>query len=346
MREHYDKLLALVVGLALLVTLVILGWRLGGMRSAQQDFNARLDELTPAHPRAVKADIRPYEEAEAKLKEPFQLPDWTNSLFVPETRVYCVDCRRPIPFYAEKCPFCGAEQPPLEEKLEDKDADGMLDEWEAKWGFNPHDPRDAELDSDQDGFTNLEEFRAGTNPKDSQSHPPITAKLYVKNIETMPFKLLFKSALKMPDGSLKFALNTREFNPKTYFVKVGDTNIEGFDIVKYEPRVITVPLGTISGAVQRVDASVLTLRRNNKLIPLERGKEQQWQDYTVHLFFAAENREIVVKSDGVFRLKDREYKLISVDIEKEAVVIEDTLDRSRVEIGKVPSLTSARDFVE
>ena len=81
----------------------------------------------------------------------------------------------------------------------DKDGDGMLDEWEIRSGLNPNDPDDAYLDPDGDGLTNLEEFlyyeetgryinpmnpdtdgdgwsdleeiRAGTDPTDPLSYP-------------------------------------------------------------------------------------------------------------------------------------------------------------------------------
>jgi len=49
----------------------------------------------------------------------------------------------------------------------DSDGDGMSDAWENQYfgagGANPND------DFDNDGFSNLREFRAGTNPKDDQS---------------------------------------------------------------------------------------------------------------------------------------------------------------------------------
>ncbi|MCH2170734.1 hypothetical protein MK489_08105 [Myxococcota bacterium] len=48
----------------------------------------------------------------------------------------------------------------------DDDGDGASDDWEVQYGLDPLDPGDAEIDSDFDGLTNLEEFLAGTLPVD------------------------------------------------------------------------------------------------------------------------------------------------------------------------------------
>jgi hypothetical protein len=49
----------------------------------------------------------------------------------------------------------------------DTDNDGMPNEWETLYGFNPNDPADAALDCDNDGATNLAEYLAGTDPCDT-----------------------------------------------------------------------------------------------------------------------------------------------------------------------------------
>ena len=46
----------------------------------------------------------------------------------------------------------------------DTDGDGMPDWWEEKYGFDPLDPSDADEDLDDDGLTNLEEYRHHTLP--------------------------------------------------------------------------------------------------------------------------------------------------------------------------------------
>ncbi len=47
----------------------------------------------------------------------------------------------------------------------DSDGDGIPDDYEIANGMNPHDPSDAAGDIDGDGISNLEEYKAGTNPR-------------------------------------------------------------------------------------------------------------------------------------------------------------------------------------
>ena len=48
----------------------------------------------------------------------------------------------------------------------DTDGDGMPDEWERRHDLNPVDVSDGAVDADEDGYTNVEEFLNGTNPRE------------------------------------------------------------------------------------------------------------------------------------------------------------------------------------
>jgi len=50
----------------------------------------------------------------------------------------------------------------------DDDNDGMADDWEIKYGFDPLNEQDASLDADNDGLTNLQEYQLNFNPIDSK----------------------------------------------------------------------------------------------------------------------------------------------------------------------------------
>ena len=47
----------------------------------------------------------------------------------------------------------------------------MPDNWEIRYGLDPLNPSDAALDRDKDGYSNLEEYKAGTDPSDPGSNP-------------------------------------------------------------------------------------------------------------------------------------------------------------------------------
>ena len=52
----------------------------------------------------------------------------------------------------------------------DSDRDGMHDEWEIQYGLNATSAGDAVLDQDQDGYSNIEEFLNGTDPRQFKNY--------------------------------------------------------------------------------------------------------------------------------------------------------------------------------
>lgn len=55
----------------------------------------------------------------------------------------------------------------------DQDNDFMDDGWESFHGLDPHEKADSSMDMDYDGYSNREEFEAGTDPGESRSFPGI-----------------------------------------------------------------------------------------------------------------------------------------------------------------------------
>lgn len=90
-----------------------------------------------------------------------------------------------------------AEEPVQSLDPELKTSDKILVRWKMAYGFDIEDPGVASQDEDNDGFTNREEFEAGTNPVDSQSTPAKWIKLRLQSFE--PVELQASFVAKAPD---------------------------------------------------------------------------------------------------------------------------------------------------
>ena len=362
LKLHYDKILAFVVMALLVGSLLYLAVRISTMHKDKEQFESEIRSYKPKHANAVVIDTKSFSETMANIEHPFQLESeqWTNTMvFVPERRVWCVDCRRPISYAIMKCPFCSTEQPlPVElDEKRDSDLDGMPDKWEKEHGFNPRDASDGESDFDNDGFSNLEEYIGETDAKNKDSSPSITRKLRVLSVVPDPFMFRFKSVVKLPDDSLSFGLNLRKGRlTSTYFVKLHEEIIEdekdkargfkvlkgpekkgkGFELADFKVKFEEKVNASIAGVTQKVDVSVLTLQRNGKNISLVKDQDVQWNEFTAQLAFTFDNTKYTVKVDNVIELKGKKFKVISIDSKKESVLIESVNDGERTAIEKMP----------
>lgn len=314
LKNNYDKVLVLAALVAVVGSAAYLI-----IQIARYSKMIQLGELESLHPATMSPlDVAPLDGLSDAIAGPFQVPEERRHLFVGGLRVSSIPDGFPIPYDATACPFTGTVQPKaVDAEDRDADGDGLSDMWEMKYGLNPYDTRDAQIDTDRDGFSNLEEKQAGTDPTLASEFPPPSAKLRLVRVQVNPFKLRFLGTSKLPDGSVVYQLNLRSLE-RTYFSTMNE-EVEGFTVISYDE---TAP-----------DGPTLILQKAEKSIRLVQGRIQDDQALTAIMVFLVDGRPYRANIGEQLSLLDQFYKV--VDIKENRVVIRDEKSGREVEVVPV-----------
>lgn len=330
-KAYYDRLIALLAIMALLAFLVLLIMRLGNITVDGQRFQEWKSGLRPEFADATNVTLEAFTRGHHALTNPFQVGEWGKKrLSIPEERVSCLDCGRPIPHEVGECTWCKAKIKG-EVVSKDKDEDGILDEWELKYGLNPLDPDDARLDPDKDGFTNIEEYRFGTNPSDASSSPPVIAKLRVAEIRAMPFHLKFMAVNKLTTGDL-FQINSTKSGKTSWYAMNQD--VEGYVLSEFTPIIVEEASGGGKMMV-KMDRSVLTLKSkiSDRIVSLRKGEAVPVSEYEVRFILEIDGSEFSAKHGADFDLRGRKFTVKEVDNKESRVLIRDKESAKETWIG-------------
>jgi hypothetical protein len=115
--------------------------------------------------------------------------------------------------------------------LADTDSDGMPNSWEALYNFNQNSAADAGGDADNDGLSNLQEYIAGTHPRDPSSYLRINVVAGTPDVAVLQFNAVAG---------------------KTYTIFYSDSLAPGtwFRLVDIAPRDATGPLTIYDSTAQ------------------------------------------------------------------------------------------------
>ena len=345
---HWDWLAA-ALGIAVLAVGIVLFTMSGG---ADPEANAsavvrRLMADKKSETGVKPVDMSMFERSLQLAAKPVTVPDVPEdkgSFLVSPRRIFCALCHKPIPDDAKKCPICKGEQPEEEKVAVDTDGDGLPDEWEKKFGLDAT-LADADADSDGDGFTNAEEFAAGTDPSDKKSHPDYfdSLKLVMPLKETMlPF--FFEKAEQLPGGKTRYyfrdpkAKNSYggrglQYNP----LEGEDIGTTGFVVKGLERKTVKVKVSAVKGEKELErpkEVSIATIERKSdgKQLQLRDGEKRTPLDIQATITFSrGEPSEIVVVPGKKFQLYGNTYKVVDIKSAGKGaqVTIEDPLGKIR-----------------
>jgi hypothetical protein len=195
------------------------------------------------------------------------------------------------------------------------DPAGITIQWKLENKFPIDDPSVAQADTDNDGFSNVEEFKENTSPRDPQSRPSLLVKLRVDKFQKVPFRVILRGY--NPDattGQMIFQLNLLDVKTnKTRMVREGDM-IEGYKVGAFRKKIVTeFDKGTNSN--RDVDLSELDLinQRLGETVILIRNKEIESDESFVLLRVDSPVGKVepsrVVRGEK-FKLDGKEYQLL------------------------------------
>jgi len=340
---HWDWLAA-AAGVAVLAGVVV--WK---FVLAEEDDPASSMDLKAPQAQAKPVDMKQFALTERVVEEPTKIPDVPAekaSFLASELRVFCSSadgsggCGRPIPFGLEKClwPGCGVVQKIDEKPSDDTDNDGLPDDWEKKYALSIGED-DSAADLDGDGFTNLEEFEAGTVPNDPKSHPDYLDSLKVMaELKQTYTTLMFVSVYKTPSGlKYKFKDNDpkskRDYNHGNYTVGENEPiGATGFVAKSYEEKFTEKQMG--GGMKKKVDVSIATVerKRDGKLVKLRVGAPKTATDVQATLVYErGGTKQFDVVPGSEFDLNGVKYRVL--DVSKTAkgasVTVENTATKAK-----------------
>jgi hypothetical protein len=227
---------------------------------------------------------------------------------------------------------------------------GIDNAWILKHGLDYTDPELAGKDPDTDGFTNIEEFRAGASPVSDASKPPVWTKLRLSATKIDKLRTKFES---LPQGDLKSVqINTvsaedpsaltgeSRFYEKGEMITLSETGPDGrktetsTPLQFVEARMIN-RLNPKTNSEEEVPVITLLNTADNLKIELTQGEVKD-SPYSLATLVDTRSggKEVALRTGQQFELDPgQSYKL--VDVSEEAATIQDLASGERLTIPRL-----------
>ena len=272
-----DEKIILGLGIAVAVALVILSIK--GYKSLEETF-----KVTHSDPKELsETGEKQIDIAANLLNNP---PEWGNSMLKGRN----IEMLTPIqlfqiPGHHELIDLFNENGTPVHPPIPNK--------WWLRHKIDPSYKDGLARDADNDGFSNLEEYRAKTNPSDSEDFPDLISKLKVVGSSSLKWKVYFSSDIGEDQYQFKYA-DGNKVQLRSQYIGRGarffdkDPALSRFvlnDVIEKEQDA--------GGAQRKVKYAIINDTKKQKLMEIVRGRSNDFlgQDYKVTFVLNALGKE-------------------------------------------------------
>lgn len=316
-KKNYDRFL---LALSAVTLIGCASWLLFQERSFREHYFASVQQSVAGGGKTEPVEIAQIEEVLLSFSKPVVWVPRRSALFVSD-RYLVKDNKLVNPLEEAGLPI----HPPVPNKWFEQNKLDLLDS------------NILQSDNDLDGFSNLEEFSAKTDPQNKDSHPPFVSKLRLKQFVKNPFRMVFKSWYGDPEKSesMSFQINPLDYRFPTQVVNVNGLVAESFKIIKFEKKI-----GVDAQGIEQ-DLSELTLQNEvgeTVVLPLNKVVNSP---RTFGIFkFLGDGTELRVQKGQDFSCGPgggEKYKLI--DINPREALIQDINSGQSVTVPRLEATT-------
>lgn len=314
LKNHIEKLLLAIALVALMASAIMVAMRVGSLHGEIQ-INPPKQNPPPPIDQARLDDML------AQVRKPKTWPGGSPPLFISVPRWWDMDKKTGRR-------FLGTGEPPV---LDDP-TKTIPRQWFKEHGLDYKDPDIDSKDTDNDGWTNAEEYRFKTDPKSAESQPKPSDFLGFGSTIQNKFYLRFQGYSKGGANDYTFQINVNDFD-HTYFVRAGQQikdaqRTESYVVDRFEFEEKQVFDSSLGGNVTK-EVSRLHIHRigeEARDIVLTYRETSLDMQLKVRISPRVEPKQEIVRAKGEeFEFRGQTYKV--VDIKNDGVLISDSLNR-------------------
>lgn len=291
LKMYYDRVLALVALLFVVVALFILLFKIRQIREGISQF--RPIPFPP--PKVKKIDFAPVDQLLTSIENPVEWQTNTHRLFQP-----------PLMVVDEK----GWPKPA---DIDPSDGGGELGPgaipvaWYKRFDLDFKNKNIHLDDTDSDSYSNQEEYAGESNPIDGASTPSPANRLRIMDIYQRDFPSIFVGYSEGQPGVFTIQLNSGR--GKTELLQIGDTFGGGYKLKGLNQKRQKRFNPSLNQEVEEDASTITVVDKNGQDIFLEKNRPGKTSEWFAKLVYLRDHREFEASEGQEFELEKNKFKV-------------------------------------